>query len=123
MRWANVEKAMVTYLRSLGVAVYTETKDSMPGRYLRVERVGGGAEWISRDVDIEIRVVAETRSAVWDLVADVEAAMEALAANGAAPGVYIDDVRVTFGFSWDPPDNQTTRAAIGTFTLTVRPTA
>ena len=123
MRWANVEKAMVTYLQKLDVSVYTETTGTMPSRYIRVERAGGSAVWISRDVDIEIRAVAETRSALWDLVADIETAMEALAANESAPGVYIDDVEVTFGFAWDPPDNQSIRAAIGTFTLTVRPAA
>ena len=123
MRWANVEKAMVTYLRRLGVAVYTETPGPMPSRYIRVERVGGSAEWISRDIDIEIRVVAETRSALWDLVADIETAMYDLSGQEATPGIYIDDVTVAFGFAWDPPANQNICAAIGTFTLTVRPAA
>lgn len=123
MRWANVEKAMVAYLQKLNVSVYTETTGVMPARYIRVERVGGSAEWISRDIDIEIRVVAETRSALWDLVADVETAMYDLATQGAAPGAYVDDVAVSFGFAWDPPTNQKICAAIGTFTLTVRPTA
>ena len=123
MRWANVEKAMVTYLRRLGVAVYTETTGTMPSRYIRVERVGGSAEWISRDIDIEIRVVAETRSALWDLVADIETAMYDLSGQEATPGIYIDDVTVAFGFAWDPPANQKICAAIGIFTLTVRPAA
>jgi hypothetical protein len=114
---------MVTYLRRLGVAVYTETTGTMPSRYIRVERVGGSAEWISRDIDIEIRVVAETRSALWDLVADIETAMYDLSGQEATPGIYIDDVTVAFGFAWDPPANQNICAAIGTFTLTVRPTA
>ena len=122
MRWANVEKAMVSYLRKLDVSVYTETSGVMPARYIRVERVGGSAEWISRDIDIEIRVVAETRSALWDLVSDIETAMHDLPGQEAAPGVYIDDVAVSFGFAWDPPANQNICAAIGTFTLTVRPT-
>ena len=123
MRWANVEKAMVTYLRKLNVSVYTETTGVMPARYIRVERVGGSAEWISRDIDIEIRAVAETRSALWDLVADIETAMYDLATQEAASGVYVDDVTVAFGFAWDPPANQNICAAIGTFTLTVRPAA
>ena len=122
MRWANVEKAMVSYLRKLNVSVYTETSGVMPARYIRVERVGGSAEWISRDIDIEIRVVAETRSALWDLVSDIETAMHHLPGQEAAPGAYIDDVAVSFGFAWDPPANQNICAAIGTFTLTVRPT-
>ena len=123
MRWANVEKAMVAYLQKLNVSVYTETTGTMPSRYIRVERVGGSAEWISRDIDIEIRAVAETRSALWDLVADIETAMYDLSGQEATPGIYIDDVTVAFGFAWDPPANQNICAAIGTFTLTVRPTA
>ena len=123
MRWANVEKAMVSYLRKLNVSVYTETTGAMPARYIRVERVGGSAEWISRDIDIEIRAVAETRSALWDLVADIETAMYDLATQEAASGVYVDEVTTTFGFAWDPPTNQKICAAIGTFTLTVRPAA
>ncbi len=122
LRWPNVEKAMVAYLRSLNVSVYTETRGVMPGRYLRIERVGGGAHWISRDVSIEIRAVAETRRALCDLVSGVESLMDALAANEAAPGIYIDDVATPFGIAWAPPDNQQICAAIGTFTLTVRPT-
>ena len=123
MRWANVEKAMVAYLQKLNVSVYTETTGTMPSRYIRVERVGGSAEWISRDIDIEIRAVAETRSALWDLVADIETAMYDLSGQEATPGIYIDDVTVAFGFAWDPPANQNICAAIGTFTLTVRPAA
>ena len=46
-----------------------------------------------------------------------------LSGQEATPGIYIDDVTVAFGFAWDPPANQNICAAIGTFTLTVRPAA
>ena len=121
-RWGNVEKAVVAYLaEGTGLPVYTETAGTMPARYLRIERIGGGAEWIDRDVDIEIRAVTAARGDLWDLVDEVDGLMTDLAANDATPGFYIDEVSVAFGFAWDPPDDASNCAAIGTYTLTVRP--
>lgn len=121
-RWGNVEKAVVSYLtQRLHVPVYTQTAGTMPDRYIRIERVGGGGETIARTVNIEIRAVETARSDLWELVDDIDSLMEDLAANDATPGFYIDDVTVAFGFAWDPPDDASNSAAIGTYTLTVRP--
>lgn len=121
MRWANVEKAMVAYLTETVTTTYTQTATPMPDRYLLIARAGGGGESIDKTVDIEIRAVAAARGDLWDLVGDVEEAMRDLIANDAAPGVYVDDVTVAFGFAWDPPADQSNAAAIGTYILTVRP--
>lgn len=125
LRWGNVERAVVAYLKPLvGVEVLTETASSpgatTGGEYLTVNRVGGTTEWISKDVDIEVTVNAPARGRMWDLAADVESAMWALAAH-AAGDLYVDDVAEAFGFADDPPPAQGIRRAIATYTLTVRP--
>jgi hypothetical protein len=98
--------------------VYTETGPTTPTEYLTVERVGGTGTRIDRDVDVEISVIAGTRTAMWDLVAQVEARIRALAATGDP---YVDDVAETFAFAFDPYPNQSARRATATYTLTVRP--
>lgn len=124
LRWPNVERAVIGYLRlAANVLVYSETPpSSLPSRYLVVTRVGGrGGVLTDRTVDVEVLACTHgSRSDLWDLVADVESAMYALAAH-AADGVYVDDVAETFGFADDPIDDQDVRRAVATFTLTVRP--
>lgn len=121
LRWPNVEKALLAYLNeALDVVVYTNTGGSLPGRYVTVERSGGGGQWIDKTIDIALAVHAQSRGAMWDLVADVESVMWSLAAHAAA-GVYVDDVEMPFGFAFDPPADQNVRRASATFTLTVRP--
>ena len=117
--WPNVEEAVVAWLGALGRPVYTETGPSTPAEYLVVERVGGAGTAIDQDVDVEVSVIAPTRAAMWALVSQVEARMEALAANGT--DTYVDDVALTFGFKVDPYPNVTVRRATATFTVTVRP--
>jgi len=121
-RWVNLERAVGRYLGDVtGHLVYTESASTMPAAYVTVERVGGGGQGADRDVDIEVTVTAPTRPAMWDLAADVESAMDALASADATTGVYVDDVATAFGFASDPPPDPTRRRARATFTLTVRP--
>lgn len=117
--WPDIERAVVAWLGTLGRPVYTETGPTTPAEYLTVERVGGTGTRIDRDVDVEISVIAATRPALWDLVADVEARIRALAATG--DGMYVDDVVEAFAFSIDPYPNTSVRRATATYTLTVRP--
>lgn len=123
LTWINAERFVVAWLRErTGLTVYTETDPDADQRipYLRVERVGGSRVDIDRRVEIEIEVHAADRAGMWADVAQVEAAMHALAANGRATG-YVDDVEETFSFASDPLPNRATRRAVATFTLVVRP--
>lgn len=117
--WPDVERTVVAWLGTLGRPVYTETGPTTPTEYLTVERVGGTGTRIDRDVDVEISVIAGTRSDLWALVAQVEARVRALAASG--DDTYVDDVAETFAFAIDPYPNTTVRRATATYTLTVRP--
>jgi len=122
--WPDIERAVVAWFAPLGRPVYTETGPTVPTEYLTVERVGGVGTSIDRDVDVEISVIAVTRTAMWDLVADVEARVRALAANGDPLGVppfYVDDIAERFAFAFDPYPNTAARRATATYTLTVRP--
>lgn len=133
LRWANVERLTVTWLRSRlpsTVTVLTQTDDNLAalaaaGGVVRVERAGGvpGSE-LDRDRDVELGVYAASRAALWALVQDVEQAMGALAGeapdDGAGPA-YVDDVSETFGFAKEPYPNPAVAYAVATFTLTIRP--
>ena len=116
--WPDVEKAVVAWLTTLGVPVYTETGPTTPAEYILVERVGGAGRRIDKDISIEVAVIAASRPAMWALASSVEMRMRELAAAGAP---YIDDVDEQFSFAFDPYPNVAARRATATYTLTVRP--
>lgn len=122
--WPNVEKAAANYLAArTGLPVYAETDPvEMPGEYLMVERVGGSGSGIDKNVDLEVTVVAASRSRMWALTAIVETAMYALAAAGTP---YVDDVAEVFAFAAQPTPSGAVaaRKSSAVYTLTVRPQA
>lgn len=128
LRWANVERLVVQWLRSRTTAtVYTETGSDLDavaraGGAILVQRSGGSTAVISKDIDVELWVYAGTRAEMWALVARVESVMFDLAADATDEG-YVDDVVEAFGFSQEPYSNQAVRRATATYQLTVRPKA
>lgn len=121
LRWSNVEKAVREYLiAGLSVPVFTRTGASPPPSYVLIERTGGAFTAIDKAFDIEVVVVAPSREAMWDLVADVESLMHGLPTQ-AAGGVYVDEVSEAFGFAFDQSGNPNERRAEALYTLTVRP--
>lgn len=122
--WPLVERETVRWLdQHLLAAVYTETPPTdLPAEYVTVEQAGGSEGAVDREYDIEIGVLATSRTRMWEVARLVESVMGRLAASGT-PGMYVDDVTCRFVFRSDPPPNQDRRRAIATFTLTVRPRA
>jgi hypothetical protein len=122
LRWPNVEKAVRAWLGAeTGRPVYTETPSDPPAEYFTVERLGGNRnDPIERDVDVEVTATARDRGVMWDLAADAESVMAALACRGVGE-IYVDEVTEAFGFAVDPQPDQDARVARATFTLTVRP--
>lgn len=120
-RWPNPERLVVGWLQTrLTVPVFTERPEGLNADHVLVERVGGARnDPVEREVDVEVTVSATARATLWDLVADVEEALAALAANGSSEG-YADDVNERFAFAVDDHPNPSVREARAVFTIPMR---
>ena len=122
--YPNVERVLVDYLPSSTSFDWMAPGSHDVGSRVPVgivERTGGSSGDVDRSPSVEVTVVAATRTGVWMLVQQVEAAFVELAAAPAGL-TYIDDVREIFGFAIDPDrhsDRYTTATA--TYSLTLRP--
>lgn len=125
-RWPNVEKQLIAWLKAAtGRPVFTETNTDLETHLpaYQIERVGGSDEFeIGKTIQMEVSSLAATRPAMWDAVADVETAMQQLAANGTAAW-YVDNVTETFSAAVAPHPNSRIRRATATYALTIRPTS
>lgn len=124
-RWANAEKQCIAWLKAAtGRPVYNSTPDNL-GTVVpayKVTRVGGaGRGEIEKDIDLEVEAFVASRGALWDAVAVIETAMDALKANGTAAW-YVDDVEELFGFGLDEGyENPDIVKATATYRVTLRP--
>ena len=124
-RWANAEKQLITWLStSTGRYVYSKTPDDLqavvPAH--KAARIGGASRGdLEKDIDLEVDTFVATRNELWDVVAEVETAMDALKANGTAEW-YVDDVQEVFGHAIDETyENPNIVKATATYRVTLRP--
>lgn len=126
LRWPNVERQLIAWLTAqTGRPVFAETPETLTDHLpaYQIERIGGSdAIEIGKAIQVEVNSLAATRPKMWDAVADVETAMNLLAANGTQEW-YVDDVSETFSAAVAPHPNDGVRRATATYSLTIRPTA
>ena len=124
-RWANAEKQLIAWISAYsGRPVYSSTPDNLAAVVpaYKVARVGGaGREELDKDIDLEVETFVATRGTLWDAVAVIETAMDALRANGTAAW-YVDEVQEVFGHALDEGyENPDIVKATATYRVTLRP--
>lgn len=125
-RWPNVERHIIDWLGGLlGCTVSAPGQHAIGSRLpaVIVERGGGGGfgDGVQKALDIEVTVVATSRTKLWDLVASVEDAFEQINPGHAGP-IFIDEASPVFGFSVDPDRGTSGHVvASATWALVVRP--
>ena len=124
--WPIVERALLDHLPEV-----TSFDWQGPGNTIGtaipvgvLEQVGGSSDGLDLSPDIEVTVVAATRTGCWLAAQQVDRAILRGLNPGGAAGVYIDEATLAFGWAIDP-DRETPSYAVATatYTLTVRPQA
>ena len=126
--WPLVERALVDHLPTVTNYSWTAPGSHSIGTRVPigiVEQVGGSTgQEFDLTPDVEVTVVAATRTGCWAMARQVDAAMLRGLNPGGAAGIYIDEVKTAFGWVIDPDragDGYV--VATATYSLTVRPQA
>jgi len=117
--WPLLEDQIVDYLNANTTVVWAVQRDGADvgpntgGVRCRVGNTGS----LDRSVDVELTVVAATRSGMWRLTGRVDRAMRRLDFLARS---YVDEVDVPFGWAPEDPGPTGLSSGTATYSLTVR---
>lgn len=117
--WPLLEDQIVDWLNAgtgIAWAVQRDGADAGPNTGGVRVSVGQTGDLV-RSVDVELTVVAATRSGMWRLTGKVDRAMRGLDFLSRS---YIDEVAVLFGWSPEDPGPTGLSSGTATYSLTVR---
>lgn len=126
--YPNLERALLDWLPTVtGFAWEAPGRHSIGARVPVgiAERAGGsGGATLDAAMSIEVTVAAATRSGCWAMAQQIDRAFLRSLNPGGAGVIYVDEVRLIFGWAIDPDrSGDGYNVASATYTLTVRPQA